>query len=549
MRKNIDKKKIVYLGIFLFFAIIFTIVYFYFLPVVTSDGTGYHRSAQVISGNLPLSEWQAIRGPILPLILYISGFLFGDTPLGFQIISYLFFVVSILFMYLIMKEFLKESRDSFKNNIICFFSIVLIIFNPLIIGYFHVMLTEFVAITISFVACFVFIKWMSYKFEKDNYFKLFICSFFIIVLVPISWFLKQPYIIVVLGPFILATILSILKDFSFKNTILRISVLILSVFVLLTSIILWNRFLTIHIEAEESSSSLEQNFFAEGVIRANSNFRYIEKENLSEEELNGLLQRVKINDTTKLSKIINKESNLDNYDFYEVLDKYTGEGTDIMIVEYTTDNPEPFVRISKFFKTAILNYPSLVIHSYYLNYLSLINVNKYDYGQFFSLKERLSLEELHGENENIGLSIYFRKSTFLGSASGRAINMDQYKLANTSKVPIKIYNDWIRKPSLLLFKYTFILLPFLLIFSLIKYAILKCEKNSQNTDIQQTEILIIILGFSFLHVLSHVFSGAIVDRYTIVAYPLALLGIILFISSINIKKLGILKFLKKNNKK
>lgn len=520
--KHILKKiKTHHLLIFLLFLIL-TGTYFYFLPVITTDTTRYHICAQVLRGTLPITDWHVIRGPVMPLILFLSWLVFGDTPFGFLITSYLFFLTAIFFSYLIIKEVLKQGINNLGKYILFTLFILLFVFNPLIIGYFHVMLTEFVAITISLIICFMSIKWISIKFEKENYKKLLIYSILFVIFTLIAWFLKQPYLIIVSGPFFLATIISVIKDFSIKNILFRLSIFLSTLIILAFSLVAWNSFLKHNVG--KVSSSMEQEGVTDGLIRANSNFKPIDVENLEAEQLEPLIE-----------KLEEGENYLD-YEFFEVLSLRSGQVIDILVIEREASEGRSLGDAFNFLRTAILNYPLQVIHSYYVNYMSLINVNRYHYREFYSLRGRLEPTELHGENENIGLAIYFRESTFLGSASAKARNMEQYEFSNTSMLPENVFKSFVRLPSLYMFKLTFVLLPFLFTFSFLIYIYLRFKKTRESRNIYILEILIILFGFSILHVLSHVVSGAIVDRYTIVAYPTALLGIILFPSLFGILK-------------
>jgi len=533
MRKHIEKGKkflrgkwIICFFLFLFLVSI-TLIHFYFLPVITSDSTGYHGCAQVLKGSLSVAQWQTIRGPVMPLILYLSWFIFGDTPVGFQLLTFIFFLTSILFLYLIVTEVVRDDKKLASKNILSILALSSFAFNPIIIGYFHTMLTEFVAITVLLISCFLSVKWVSFEIKKKNKLTLLIYSFLFLLLTLFSWFLKQPYLFITTGPFLIATILSVFKDYSLKNILFRFFAFILPIIFLFVSINLWNRYLVFKMNVEETSSSMEQQGLTEGMIRANSNFKQVSRENTLNLDFIDSLETLKPKDREVIIKLLLREDKTYDYDLYEVHDKYSDGVFDILFVEYPDINRGAFYKTFRFLKESILNYPGLVIHSYYLNYLSLVNINKYDYSQFFSLKERLDLKELHGENENIGLAIFFRPSTFLGSASRKARNMEQYKFVNTSKLPSKIFHSIIRKPSLLFFKVVFILLPFFFVFSLLKYFLQ--IKKSKKENLFLLEVLIILFGSSILHILVHVLTGSIVDRYSVIAFPPTLLGIILFL--------------------
>jgi ammonia channel protein AmtB len=80
--------------------------------------------------------------------------------------------------------------------------------------------------------------------------------------------------------------------------------------------------------------------------------------------------------------------------------------------------------------------------------------------------------------------------------------------------------------SLFLFKIVFFISPFAFIYFTVLY-VLQINKKKKSKNIFLYQLLIVLFGTSFLHVLLHAITGAIIDRYAFVAYPIALLAMIL----------------------
>ena len=90
------------------------------------------------------------------------------------------------------------------------------------------------------------------------------------------------------------------------------------------------------------------------------------------------------------------------------------------------------------------------------------------------------------------------------------------------------------KIFLIVFKILFALLPF----SLIIAIVFRCKNKNKEIQKRNLNLIIILLGFSFLHVMLHVVTGAIIDRYAIPAFISNILGTtILFVYLIGCKKM------------
>ena len=87
-----------------------------------------------------------------------------------------------------------------------------------------------------------------------------------------------------------------------------------------------------------------------------------------------------------------------------------------------------------------------------------------------------------------------------------------------------------------LFKFVFLLLPIL---TIVIIAIRLTTKKSEHYK-KKMNLIIILLGFSFLHLLLHTVTGAIIDRYAVPAFITTILGTFMFVELVcnnrNLKK-------------
>ncbi len=498
----LGRNKVLKLLLFFFLSSSLVFFYFSFLTAVTTDSTIYFRYLEILKGNLPLGEWDVVRGPTMPIIIYTITKIFGDNTLGFTFGTFVFFLIAITTAYKIISNILLTQSNKTIKTVTWILFILLFVFNPLIIGYYHLMLTEFVAMTFALITVFLSIKWISIDPLKEK--TKFVIYFIVFLLLSISmWFLKQPYVVVALIPIFLATILSILKLRNRANTLLKILVFIFCVIGVVGSIRIWDQ--TLLKKGNIASEQEAEGYLAGGLIHAVSNFREIER---GENE---------------------------SYRKYEVLSAFRNRPVDTLVIPDIAEDPVSMKDTLLFLKTVTVKYPEKVAMSYVANYASLINLFPYYYKSLNPQKRFFRPGELRAENENLGLAIYFRDSTFLGGATKKRDNMSQYEMGNPTKALSPVVTKTLT--SLLpiyLLTATLLIAPVSFVVLSIIYLTNKSVRKGKKSLLYES--LILLFGFSSLHVLSHAISGATVDRYSIVAYPTAIVGTILLINVIGPKK-------------
>ena len=174
----------------------------------------------------------------------------------------------------------------------------------------------------------------------------------------------------------------------------------------------------------------------------------------------------------------------------------------------------------------LIKYPIVVLDSYFSGYLATINIYAREFNpdewhivkKFSPLSNEnrsLGLHYLNDDDNYDWLRLFFDTSEFENLHSYKLFKLSDNKLINQ-------YAEF----HLVFFKFLYLLLPVLLVISIIK---LFRSRKHISRDTKLYSFSVILLGFAFLHVIFHVFTGAIIDRYAFVVYPEIILGIILLI--------------------
>ncbi|SEK45448.1 hypothetical protein SAMN02910377_00927 [Pseudobutyrivibrio ruminis] len=217
------------------------IVFWFHYPWYSFDSCWYIGYIDFFTGESSLASWNPVRGFSYPLILYIAHVI-KPGYIGLQIVLsaiygvYCFYVLR--FYYLIKGTLLQRPKiiEVVFINIVMFYS-------PMIWGYAHIALTEFVAATV-----FVIYLYVCYKFllgckdmNKTGEIIFVVKSSIILIFL---WFLKQNYAIFVLGMLAVTYLLVSLKNRNVKCLINKALALILVTALWLSSIAMWNNLLS-----------------------------------------------------------------------------------------------------------------------------------------------------------------------------------------------------------------------------------------------------------------------------------------------------------------
>ena len=473
--------------------------------------TGHYMSfVSIFEGDLPWRSWDIVRGPVFPLIIFVSNLIFGKTTQGILFLSFVFYLIMLLVANNILKECLKKEKQKIKKTIFIIVNGIIII-NPIIFGYYHALLTEFIAITISLLMSYLSWKWIDINFF-DNRKKYLVYNLIFFIGTILSWHLKQPYVSITLFPLIISTIISIFENRNLKNITVRILTAIICIVSLSLSIIGWNQFLI----SKNINMNTERNVtasFGKQLIIGLNNYELVEKIDDEEIQKNKYLTDKEINQLIKKSKkyvLVN-------------INNISGKTIDQTIIQKNKLGNITTTTAIKFILTQLLEHPILVLESYTSNYLAIANLYPKQTNDNVSywIDKDLTLDYCH-ENCSIATNIYMEKSNIAympEESYNRVINYEQY---NDAPVIFRYLLKILAPISEILYKLTMILLPVITIAATTS----RIRKNNYNK--KTLNLIIILLWYSLLHILVHVATGANIDRYASPTYITALLGIIIY---------------------
>jgi hypothetical protein len=214
------------------------------------------------------ASWDPIRNVGYPMQLFLSTRIFGDRAealLWPMILAHvLLFIFSCQIAVLLLEP--KKDNQRFLIYLTLFIAIGL---DPTVVGYFHVLLTEYLAATIAMISCFMALKLYQTELFSKQFFLL---SIYFLFMVPISWLLKQPYLGAAYFPFIIACALMVLRRFSIKTVLLGVMVNSVLIIFVLMSVLIWRSFLETNrnpMEADRQFSTIAER----RIDRSINNFR------------------------------------------------------------------------------------------------------------------------------------------------------------------------------------------------------------------------------------------------------------------------------------
>lgn len=241
-------------------------------------------------------SWDLIRNIGYPLQIFLSQAIFGYNQNGILIPMIIFhillFVLSCKFVYEVIRT--EDAKIRFLIALFIFFIIAL---NPTILGFYHVVLTEYVVATMAMFSCLVAIKLYQAPLFSKRFYLLFA---FFLAMVPIAWHLKQPYVGAAYFPFFVVCGLIIFRKFTKKTIIFGALANIVLLALVLGSSTAWNYFLVskgnpmkeerqfsswLNRELNSQKTEIQDNktsFVNELVIEylVSSNYFYLDKTNL-----------------------------------------------------------------------------------------------------------------------------------------------------------------------------------------------------------------------------------------------------------------------------
>ena len=231
------KTKILDNAIWLFIVIIIIIDLVY--PItITWDSAHYLWLADVIK-QANWENWDPVRYVIFPLFLFVSQKFLGFNQNGLlipMIISHLLLFVT---GYFIIVELFHLTKK-FQRWIILLLIFFFVALDATVVGYYHLVLTEYVAATIAVFSCYAAYRLYKSSLKSKSFF---MWTIYFLLMVPLAWHLKQPYIGAAYFPFIVSFFLIIIREFSWKTLAYTLTLNLIIIAIVYFSTLTWNSFL------------------------------------------------------------------------------------------------------------------------------------------------------------------------------------------------------------------------------------------------------------------------------------------------------------------
>lgn len=435
------------------------LLFYSYSVVIFHDSAHYLAYLPIIDGNGPIEAWDIIRGPTYPLFLWVVTRVIGISMNIMLIVHYTLYVATLYLYYKIALHFLPVESNTHKLHLLIALYI-LIGLNPLFFGYFHLMLTEFLA-TFS-VALILYAAIILYKCGvQDNLnVKYRLSQVVLVSSFPILYFLKQSYLMIAVCTLLALVFLMLVQRAGIKKILRPIRLTLYALTALAIGLFTWNAILP---EPPVSMENRGSDRYMRGIFIGSTEYMKYRTgigflESLDEDErYEGLLSDDEIdylrNSEVKNWVIVFQDSAgniVDTHTFYNVDNIGAGRAIGIFL--------------ANFFRQ-----PGLVIRGIVDSYLASINFYKVivmDWGYRYERNIGLFREF---ENRSIGLSTFLSGEThtniFLGPHYWEIAGPFENK--RTAGPPIDDIFMRMRIAGNLTFTVGFLLLPFTLLSSAI----------------------------------------------------------------------------------
>lgn len=222
----------------LFYGFLIALIDSYF-PLVLSYDSGHYLWLSDLIKNNNFSQWDIIRNPIFPLHLNLSKVFFSDSIIGLKIpmVIYHLAIFGILYALILLAANYKSGKAKFWVSTVTF---LLIACDPTILGYFHAVLTEYMAATIAALACLLGFKLYKSQFNSKQFWFL---NLALILISLVGWHIKQPYLGIGLFPHAIAYLLMLTRRPGVKTWLVGVGVVALLVVTVIGSTMGWELFL------------------------------------------------------------------------------------------------------------------------------------------------------------------------------------------------------------------------------------------------------------------------------------------------------------------
>ena len=523
-KKFIISNKIEILVILAIF-IVLTYIFFQFRLFVTYDSGKYFEYLWFLDGKFPISQWDPVRGPIYPIVLFIFTKIFGNNHFGVLLGNYLIYIGMIAIAYVILRKVFKEIYNNEVPIYLWVLFVVLFVFNPIMIGYQHLMLTESIIPIVFFVSSLLCIKYYTMTFNKSKK-KFIIYSILLCILSSIAYFIKQPFAPVVWMSIFITAVLSGIYLKSWKEFGIKFLIFICSIIFTFAALICWNGIIKLNDgnDPHNSASSMT----ARGLIAMPFNFKrelpnsycnekFLDSHNLENEDYDKMKSIMQNDDWCEKIEVYNVYKSGSSYQKTEIIYK---EKEDIGLSESIG-----------FLLKLWFKYPTYSIHSYYENLLTITDLenvaSKYD--DFTPVAGLNAYVER--ENNDLALVIFNKgyNNVFWDPESDEPVypevfkinprdDMKDYVTKTSDNERVSVIMKLLSPVAVTLFKFLMTFSVIFMIYSFVKFIL---HKNISYF------VVTLFSGMAVTNLLFNVLFGANIDRYVYPTYIFMLLAFII----------------------
>lgn len=198
-------------GLWIFIFLILLIGFTY--PVTITFDSGHYLWLANLIRQGEWANWDLIRYPGFPTIIFISTSVFGLTQNALLIPMIIAQVLLFLFSYQIIVNLIRP-KHNISRIVIALMLFIVVGLDPTVMGYYHTLLTEYPATTLAIISVYLSIKLYKTPFLSKPFL---LQSALFLLLVPFGWHLKQPYIGAAFFPFFLLSSMIVFRHFSWKT--------------------------------------------------------------------------------------------------------------------------------------------------------------------------------------------------------------------------------------------------------------------------------------------------------------------------------------------
>ncbi len=488
------------------FLVIMFIIFFACSEVITWDSAHYLSYVNIFEGIAPIASWDIVRGPVFPFIIFLSNSLFGKTTQGIMITQFLSFTILFFTIQFFLNKLIRNGKHkTIKIRIIE----AILLFNPIILGYYHVLLTEFVAITLMMFSLMVSYFWFNTDSRKNRAF----CSLYFLLAVPFSYYLKQPYICCTLLPFGFAFLVSIIRKFDWHK-VANFFVSCLGILLLLVVLNKsWNNYLIsngVNMNTGRDTSSI----FAKQLLNGVANYSINNSYNFETFEEDNLL-------SDKEKDIIRNTENKSLITVIDIVDSINVLERDIIIAnkDNNISSKSALIEIASTF----IKYPNLITVNYIKNYCalsSICNIGSDEAGVMYYVADGYDFINSY-ENDIIAGRVFKQGDNTFTLSDELYENAKYFKQSITPTVLTKIENN-LKIPTNIIYKLVIIAIPISVLSGFIVYMISRSKLSLYYKRIYFISMLLLLT--SLFGVMANALSGSVIDRYTVEFYIPSFLG-------------------------